>query len=136
MSTLHSAASSLSNFDDTISTISSLVPRPLPDFISQPWCEIKSGSGLGTRLDDLYDSTLHLAVLIRTRTNVCRGITAHTLWRSHGEHQVNTKSFLVLFTCRVRCHVHAASRFGGRGQFLSLIIKRILGIRRTFPCSF
>ena len=27
---------------------SSLVPRPLPDFISQPW--IKSGSGLGTRL--------------------------------------------------------------------------------------
>ena len=30
----------------------SLVPRPLPDFISQPWrkCEIKSGSGLGTRL--------------------------------------------------------------------------------------
>ena len=27
----------------------SLVPRPLPDFISQPWsCEIKSGSGLGT----------------------------------------------------------------------------------------
>ena len=32
----------------------SLVPRPLPNFISQPWrkisCEIKSGSGLGTRL--------------------------------------------------------------------------------------
>ena len=32
----------------------SLVPRPLPDFISQPiflhGCEIKSGSGLGTRL--------------------------------------------------------------------------------------
>ena len=38
----------------------SLVPRPLPDFISQLWrknrkiflhsCEIKSGSGLGTRL--------------------------------------------------------------------------------------
>ena len=33
----------------------SLVPRPLPDFISQPWIflhgyEIKSGSGLGTRL--------------------------------------------------------------------------------------
>ena len=28
--------------------------RPLPDFISQPWenwCEIKSGSGLGTRLE-------------------------------------------------------------------------------------
>ena len=28
----------------------SLVPRPLPDFILQPWSEIKSGSGLGTRL--------------------------------------------------------------------------------------
>ena len=33
----------------------SLVPRPLPDFISLLWCflhnyEIKSGSGLGTRL--------------------------------------------------------------------------------------
>ena len=30
----------------------SLVPRPLPDFISQPWRKIgiKSGSGLGTRL--------------------------------------------------------------------------------------
>ena len=34
----------------------SLVPRPLPDFISQPWtiflhgCEIKSGRGLGARL--------------------------------------------------------------------------------------
>ena len=37
----------------------SLIPRPLPDFISQPWifsrgffhgCEIKSGRGLGTRL--------------------------------------------------------------------------------------
>ena len=33
----------------------SLVPRPLQDFVSQLWiflhgCEIKSGSGLGTRL--------------------------------------------------------------------------------------
>ena len=27
-----------------------LVPRPLPDFISHHGCEIKSGSGLGTRL--------------------------------------------------------------------------------------
>ena len=38
----------------TILHVLSLVPRPLPDFISQPWrkigCEIKSGSGLGTRL--------------------------------------------------------------------------------------
>ena len=36
----------------------SLVPRPLPDFISQPiflhGCDIKSGSGLGTRLVLLF----------------------------------------------------------------------------------
>ena len=37
----------------------SLVPRPLPDFVSQPWrkighiCKIKSGSGLGMRLVDV-----------------------------------------------------------------------------------
>ena len=33
-------------------TRDSLVPRPLPDFISQPWRKIgiKSGSGLRTRL--------------------------------------------------------------------------------------
>ena len=37
--------------------------RPLPDFISQPWrkigCEIKSGSGLGTRLGECSDSHTH-----------------------------------------------------------------------------
>ena len=39
----------------------SLVPRPHPDFISQEknpiilhGCEIKSGWGLGTRLDGMY----------------------------------------------------------------------------------
>ena len=37
-------------------SICSLIPRPLPDLVSQPWriflhnCKIKSGSGLGTRL--------------------------------------------------------------------------------------
>ena len=31
------------------------------------------------------------AVLIKTRTYVCHGITAHTLWGFHGEHQVNTE---------------------------------------------
>ena len=36
----------------TTFVVSSLVPRPLPDFILQlrMGCEIKSGSGLGTRL--------------------------------------------------------------------------------------
>ena len=57
-------------------------------------------------------------------------ITAHTLWRSHTEHQVNTKSFLVLFTCRVCCHVHVALWFWRGGQILPLLIKRI------FSCSF
>ena len=45
----------------TLHTVS-LVPRPLPDFISQPWrkihgCAIKSGSGLGTRLKDPHNYT-------------------------------------------------------------------------------
>ena len=42
----------------------SLVPGPLPDFISQLWipiflqgCEIKSGSGLGTRLGEVVVHT-------------------------------------------------------------------------------
>ena len=43
--------------DLTLSPLAlSLIPRPLTDFISQLWrlqsCEIKSGSGLGTRLPD------------------------------------------------------------------------------------
>ena len=47
----------------------SLVPRPLPDFISQLWrkidpiflhsCEIKSGNGLGTRLPKTYNNYLY-----------------------------------------------------------------------------
>ena len=61
--------------------------------------------------------------------------SSHSL-RSHGEHQVNTKSFRVLFTCRVCCHVHAALRFWGCGRFLHFIIKCILGIKHIFPCSF
>ena len=39
-----------SNCSFSLLSCSSLVIRPLPDFISQPWSEIKSGSGLGTRL--------------------------------------------------------------------------------------
>ena len=45
--------------------VPSLIPRPLPDFISQPWrkinflhgCKIKSWSGLGTRLNSSYISS-------------------------------------------------------------------------------
>jgi len=37
-----------------------------------------------------FNSSSTLAVLIKTRTNVCHGITA--LWGVHGEHQVNTEN--------------------------------------------
>ena len=62
MSTFHPVASSLANCNDTILTISTI------------------------------DSSSTLAVLIETRTNVCHGITAHTFWGFHGEHQVNTEN--------------------------------------------
>ena len=102
MSSFHPADSSLANFNDTISTIST--------------------TPLRTRLS-IYISCSH-------------DITAHTLCRFHGEHQVNTKSFRVLFTCRVRCHVHVVAVWGVVNFFLLFIIKRILGIKRIFPCSF
>jgi len=63
MSTFHPAASSLANFNNTLSMISTI---------------------------RLFIYTL--AVLIKTRTNVCHGITANTLWGDHGEHQVNTEN--------------------------------------------
>ena len=48
----------------------SLVPRPLPDFISLPiflhGCEIKSGSGLGTRLLFSYCNVYMLCMHIPT----------------------------------------------------------------------
>ena len=62
MSTFHPVASSLANCNDTISMIS------------------------------MIDSSSILAVLIKTRTNVCHGITAHTFWGFQGEHQVNTEN--------------------------------------------
>ena len=104
MWTFHPAVSSLANFNDAILTIS--MTRPL--FTS--------------------------AVLIKTRINVCYGITAHSLLIFHSEHQVNTESFRVLFTrrCSLSC-THATketSWFWGCGQFFPFIIKRI------FPRSF
>ena len=40
----------------------------------------------------------------------------------------------------IRCHVHMLPKrrhgFGGVVNFLPFIIKRILGIKRIFPCSF
>ena len=62
MSTFHPAASSLANCNDTILTISTI------------------------------DSSYTLAILIKTRTNICHGITAHIFWGFDGEHQVNTEN--------------------------------------------
>ena len=54
-------------------------------------------------------------------------------WWTSTQHEELSGSF----TCpRVRCHVHVASRFWGCGQFVPFIIKRILGIKRIFHCSF
>ena len=48
--------------------------------------------------------------------------------------------FLHVFTCWVHCHVFVPPKrhrgLGGGGQFLPFIIKRILGIKHIFPCSF
>jgi len=62
MSTFHSVASLLANFNDTLLTISTI--RLFP----------------------------YISCFTKTRTNVCHGITAHTLWGVHGEHQVNTEN--------------------------------------------
>ena len=78
MSTFHLAASSLANCNDTILMIS------------------------------MIDSSSTLAVLIKTRTNVCHGITAHTFWGFHGEHQVNTENL----------HQRVETRYGG-GSMIS-----------------
>ena len=50
-------------------------------------------------------------------------------------------SFNLPSTLIIRCHVSTratkeASCFWGCGQFLTLIIKRILDIKRIFPCNF
>ena len=81
------------------------------------------------------DSFSTTAVPIKTRTNVCHGITAHTLWRFHDEQQVNTESFQVLFTCQVTfcCHVHVLPKmrhsFGGVVNFcLSLLSAYFLAV--------
>ena len=62
---------SLRNINSWIHAGTSLVPRPCPDFISQPWrkigSEIKSGWDLGTRL---YMLALVQCLCIKSSTNV------------------------------------------------------------------
>ena len=52
-----------------------------------------------------------------------------------------SRSFNLPSTLIIRCHVNIratkeASCFWGCGQFLTLIIKRILDIKRILPCNF
>ena len=57
-----------------VSHFLSLVPRPLPDFISQIFlhsCEIKSGSGLGTRLPFPLLSVLSSGVRVMSLSLWC-----------------------------------------------------------------
>ena len=75
------------------------------------------------RRSQQLDSSSTSAVLIKTRTNVCHGITAHTLWRSHGEHQLNTKSFRVLLPAREYAVMYTwRPGFGGVVNFFPFII--------------
>ena len=67
-----SVGSFLPRVTTAVNIHTSLVPRPLPDFILQLWrkighgCEIKSGSGLGTRL---YPHSLHQIVLFQLQAS-------------------------------------------------------------------
>ena len=111
MSTFHPAASSLVNINDTISMIF-MTPQ----------------------------ATLLLFLVFK----LCCKCDVH------GPHsQINTEPFsshgicpVFFFTCRVhllsctRATKAEASRFCGCGQLLPFIIKRILGIKCIFHCSF
>ena len=114
MSTFNPVASSLANFNDTMLTISTTPQATL---------------------------LLFLASILPCKCDV------------HGPHsQINTEPFSshvvcpafgfispAEYTTHLLSRTHATkkvSRFGGCGQFLSFIIKRILGIKHIFPCSF
>ena len=90
-------------------------------------------------IDDLYNLTFHLHQLFSSRQEPTFVMASQlTLF---GDSTVNTRSirrvFGFFFTCRVRCHVHMLPKrhcdFGGVVNF---IIKRILAIKRIFPCGF
>ena len=107
-----------------------------------PRCQLSPNGFIGSEfqrynIDDLYDLTLHLHQLFSSTTFVMTSqltLLEISRWTSsqHGE----------LCTCRVRCHVHVLPKLRGITVLgvwsirLPFIIKRILGIKRTFPCSF
>ena len=83
----------------------------------------------GYSIDDLYVSTLHLHQLFSSRQEPTFVMASQlTLF---GDSTMNTKSTRRSYTRepKRRCSF-------GCGQFLPFIIKRILGIKRIFPCSF
>ena len=66
-------------------------------FLNQHIHRVKQLLYVASSLADFNDAILWLhssstsAVLIKTKTYVCHGITAHTLCRFHSEHQVHTE---------------------------------------------
>ena len=112
MSTFHLAASSLANFNDTISTIST--------------------TRLFIRLLQLFSSKKEPTFVMASQLTL------------FGDSMVNIKStqrafgffspaeYAVMYTCYQR----GVAVLGGVVNFLPFIIKRILGIKRIFPCSF
>ena len=62
---------------------------------------------------------------------------AYTLWRFHSEHQVNTKK-LHQRVKKTQCSgtLSWQHRFGGGVVIFLPFVKRMLGIKRIFPCSF
>ena len=79
---------------------------------------------------DLYESILRLH-LIKTRTYVCHGITDRALLDFLPANSYTTH----LLSSTRATNEGIAHGFGGVVNF-SFAIKRILGIKRIFPCSF
>ena len=93
-------------------------------------------------IDDLYDSTLHLNQLFWYASRHKPTFIMASQLTLFGDSTVNIKStrrafgsfLLAEYICY---HVHVLGvAVLGCGQFLPFIIKRILGIKRIFPCSF
>ena len=110
MSTFHPAASSLANFNDTISMIST------------------------TRLF-IYISCSHQDKNQRLSWHHSSHSLEIPRWTS-SQHGELSGSFYLPSTLSCTRATKEASRFWRCGQFLPFIIKHILGIKRIFPCSF
>ena len=143
MSTFHPAASSLANFNDTLSTISTI---RLFIYIScshqnknQPLSWHHSSHSLGdymvnsksTRRTYTRESKLSVVVVPRYQLFT---------QRLHHYRILAVQSWTIskISTTQLFCHVHMLPkrrRGFGVWSILAFIIKRILGIKRIFPCS-